>query len=89
MVEAAKIDHYGHQNEIAGIVSEGIDFDKAISEAIKFADTTGNTLVIITADHETSGLSIPQGDLKTHMIEGDFTTHDHTGDHGSCFCLWT
>ena len=35
--------------------------------------------MVITADHETSGFSIPQGDIKTKTIEGDFTTHDHTG----------
>ncbi|WP_242157802.1 alkaline phosphatase [Aestuariivivens sediminis] len=79
MVEAAKIDSYGHDNNVSGIVSEGIDFDKAITEAIKFADQTGDTLVIVTADHETSGYSIPQGNLKNKMIEGSFTTHDHTG----------
>jgi len=79
MVEAAQIDSNGHLNNVSGIVTEGIDFDKAITEAIKFADKTENTLVIITADHETSGFSIPQGDLKTKMIEGDFTTDDHTG----------
>lgn len=79
MVEGAQIDSYGHENKVSGIVSEGIDFDQAIAEALKFADKTGNTLVIITADHETSGFSIPQGNLENHMIEGDFTTHDHTG----------
>lgn len=79
MVEAAQIDSYGHHNSVSGIVSEGIDFDRAITEAIKFADANENTLVIITADHETSGFSIPQGNLKDKMIEGDFTTHDHTG----------
>jgi alkaline phosphatase len=79
MIEGAKIDSYGHHNNVSGIVSEGIDFDRAITEAVKFADATGKTLVIVTADHETSGFSIPQGNLENGMIEGDFTTHDHTG----------
>ncbi|RTE52053.1 alkaline phosphatase [Arenibacter aquaticus] len=79
MVEAAQIDSYGHKNEVSGIISEGLDFDEAIAEAIKFADKTGNTLVVITADHETSGFTIPQGNMKTGTIEGDFTTSDHTG----------
>jgi alkaline phosphatase len=78
MVEGAQIDSYGHYNNVPGIVSEGIDFDRAITEAVKFADATGNTLVIVTADHETSGFSIPQGNLESGMIEGDFTTEDHT-----------
>ncbi|MBR9853906.1 MAG: alkaline phosphatase [Algicola sp.] len=78
IVEGAKIDKYAHQNNMSGLVSEGIDFDRAITEAIKFADKSGNTLVIITADHETGGVSIPQGNLKKKQIEGDFTTYDHT-----------
>ncbi|CAM4114502.1 alkaline phosphatase [Zobellia roscoffensis] len=78
MVEAAQIDSNGHRNNVGGIVTEGIDFDRAITEAIKFADTSGNTLVIVTADHETGGFSIPQGNLKESTIEGTFTTYDHT-----------
>lgn len=78
MVEGAKIDKYAHKKNVPGLVSEGIDFDRAITEAIKFADSSGNTLVIITADHETSGFAIPQGDLSSKTIEGDFTTFDHT-----------
>ena len=35
-------------------------------------------MVIITADHETGGLTIPQGNLSKHEIEADFTTQDHT-----------
>ncbi|MDD7886957.1 alkaline phosphatase [Flavivirga sp. 57AJ16] len=79
MVEGAQIDSFGHFNDISGIVKESIDFDKAITEAIKYADMNKNTLVIITADHETSGLSIPQGSLTDNMVEGDFSTNDHTG----------
>ena len=79
MVEGAKIDSYGHANIIAGVISEGIEFDRAISEALKFADDNENTLVLITADHETGGLTLPQGNLRSNEIEGDFTTDDHTG----------
>src|SRR5690606_2292876 len=78
MVEGAKIDSYAHANNVAGVVTEGIDFDTAITEAIAFADRTGNTLVVITADHETGGMTLPQGNLEDSMVEGDFTTDDHT-----------
>ncbi|SFU40028.1 alkaline phosphatase [Pustulibacterium marinum] len=78
MIEGAQIDTHGHFNDVSGIVAEGIDFDKAITKAIQFADTHPGTLIIVTADHETSGFSIPQGNLENHVIEGDFTTHDHT-----------
>ncbi|MGB3151072.1 MAG: alkaline phosphatase [Maribacter sp.] len=79
MAEGAKIDSYGHANDIGGVINESIAFDQAISEALKFADTNQNTLVIVTADHETGGLTLPQGDVAQNEIEGDFTTEDHTG----------
>lgn len=79
MVEGAKIDSYGHANDIDGVVTESISFDRAVAEAIKFADADQNTLVVITADHETGGLTIPQGNVGLHEIEADFTTNDHTG----------
>lgn len=78
MMEGAQVDSYGHFNDVGGIISEGIDFDKAVTKAIMFADTHPGTLVIVTADHETSGFSILQGNLKNHEIEGDFPTSDHT-----------
>lgn len=78
MVEAAQIDSFGHHNNTEGIVTEAIDFDRAITEAIKFADTNQETLVIITADHETSGFSVSSGDVNHSIIEGDFISYDHT-----------
>ncbi|WP_405296761.1 alkaline phosphatase [Algibacter sp. Ld11] len=79
MIESAQIDSFGHENNAAGVISETIDFDRAITEAIKFAEENEDTLVIVTADHETSGFSMPNGDVANHTIEGDFSTHDHTG----------
>jgi alkaline phosphatase len=79
MAEGAKIDSYAHANDIGGLVEEGIAFDQAVTEALQFADMHQNTLVIITADHETGGLTIPQGNVEKNGIEADFTTEDHTG----------
>src|SRR6056297_238303 len=79
LVEGAKIDSYGHANNIGGLVEEALAFDKAVGEAIQFADKNENTLVIITADHETGGLTLPQGNVASGTIEADFTTDDHTG----------
>tara|TARA_B100001057_G_scaffold480975_1_gene554460 strand:+ start:912 stop:2699 length:1788 start_codon:yes stop_codon:yes gene_type:complete len=79
MVEGAQIDSYGHENHFPKLIKEVIDFDLAIAEAIKFADQNKNTLVLITADHETSGLSILSGNLDNNSLEGSFASHDHTG----------
>ncbi len=78
MIEGAQIDSGGHSNNTGTIITEGIDFDKAITKAIQFADVNPGTLVVITADHETGGFSIPHGDLQSRTIEGNFTTDDHS-----------
>ncbi|MBN4084942.1 alkaline phosphatase [Flavobacteriaceae bacterium AH-315-B10] len=58
MVEGSQIDWGGHANNGAYLVSELIDFDDAIGKALDFAEKDGNTLVIVTADHETGGLTL-------------------------------
>lgn len=58
MVEGSQIDWAGHGNDIAGVISEMQGFLEAIDVALAFARDQGNTLVVITADHETGGLSI-------------------------------
>ncbi|MEW2922932.1 alkaline phosphatase [Muricauda sp. ANG21] len=79
MVEAAQIDNGGHSNSTSDIVEEMLDFDQAIAEALQFADAYGNTLVVITADHETSGFGIVGGNSSEGVVQGDFLTVDHTG----------
>jgi len=54
------------------------DFDKTVGEALRFADKDGETLVIVTADHETGGLTLLDGDYKKGYIGGQFATNDHT-----------
>lgn len=78
MVEGAMIDSGGHLNHSETVIEEGVDFDQAIAEALKFADINGETLVIITADHETGGVTIPQGNLEKVEVELEFETNDHT-----------
>lgn len=80
MIEGSQIDWGGHANDTQYIVNEMVDFDKAIGVALDFAAKDKNTLVIITADHETGGFSLVEGcDMKTGKVEGKFTTTDHTG----------
>ncbi|MCM1176917.1 MAG: alkaline phosphatase [Bacteroides sp.] len=78
MVEGAKIDYAGHSRCLPGSVIEMLSFDMAVAEAMKFADEDGETLVVVTADHETGGLSIVDGDEKTGRILGVYISDDHT-----------
>lgn len=79
MVEGSQIDWMGHSNKSEELISEMIDFDEAIGTALDFAEKDGETLVIITADHETGGYAITGGDMGTGSIEGKFITGSHTG----------
>jgi alkaline phosphatase len=78
MVEGSQIDWGAHDNDIEYVVTELIDFDKSIGAALDFADKDGNTLVIITADHETGGLTILGEDILGDSLATSFSTTHHT-----------
>ncbi len=78
MAEGAQIDHGGHSNNLPIVVTEMHDFDKTIEAALRFADKDGETLVIITADHETGGLTLLDADESAGKLTGHFSTDDHT-----------
>lgn len=79
MAEGAQIDYGGHANVVPYVVTEMLDFDRLIGEVLKFADSNGETLVIVTADHETGGLTLTDGNIKQGYVDGQFSTTDHTG----------
>ncbi len=79
MVEGSQIDWGGHDNNLDYVISETLDFDKAIGKAFDFADQNPGTLVIVTADHETGGLTLPNGDINKHIVDSQFGTTGHTG----------
>jgi alkaline phosphatase len=78
MIEGSQIDWGGHANNTDYIISEMLDFDKAIAEVMDFAEKDGQTLVLITADHETGGFAIDQTSTMENIV-GKFTSDYHTG----------
>lgn len=58
MVEGSQMDWAAHDNSIVGVVSEMEDFIAAVEVVLDFARDNRDTLVIITADHETGGMSL-------------------------------
>ena len=65
MVEGGKIDWACHSDDAATVVHEVIDFAKAIDVAIAFYDKyPDETLIVVTADHETGGLTLGNGPTK-------------------------
>lgn len=79
MVEGSQIDWGGHANDITYIIEETLDFDKAIGIALEYASKDKNTLVVITADHETGGLTLVKGDVEQGTLKAEFSTGKHTG----------
>ena len=77
MVEGSMIDWGGHAKDAAYLVSEMIDFDDAIGVALDYAEKSGNTLVIVTADHETGGFTL-SSDSNYDEIKGTFSTGGHS-----------
>ena len=97
MVEGARIDKEEHSNNTAGFVREMLDFDKAVEEAIRFAEKDGHTLVIISADHETGGVALRGGRPAEGYIQTAFAATSHTaiavplfvyGPHSDEFCCF-
>ncbi|MCS7019811.1 MAG: alkaline phosphatase [Cytophagales bacterium] len=78
MVEGSQIDWGGHDNDFDYMLQETIDFDKAVGIALEFAKKNGNTLVIVTADHETGGLALTEGNIAEGKVGGKFISKDHT-----------
>lgn len=79
MVEGSQIDWAGHDNNQEYVTSELIDFDKAVGKAYDFADQNPGTLVIVTADHETGGITLPSGNISENSVNASFSTGGHTG----------
>ncbi len=78
MVEGSQIDWAGHENDSEYLIEEMLDFDDAVGAVLDFAEKNKETLVIITADHETGGFAINGGSLEDGVVTGAFTTLHHT-----------
>ncbi len=80
MAEGSQIDWGGHANNADYIIGEMLEFDATLGAVLDFAEQDGNTLVIVTADHETGGFAINGGKLDGTDMEYGFTTPHHTPD---------
>lgn len=79
MVEGSQIDLAAHANDMPRITSEVIDFDSAVKTCLDFAEADGNTLVVVTADHETGGLTLPMKSIENNrVVKPAFSSDNHT-----------
>ncbi|AKJ65055.1 alkaline phosphatase [Kiritimatiella glycovorans] len=79
MVEASQIDWGGHANDTEFILSEMLDFDRAVGACLDFAESEGDTLVLVTSDHECGGMAVHDGSVEDRTVtECGYTTGYHT-----------
>lgn len=82
MVESAIIDGYGHNNDSEGMIEEMKELDQTLKTLIAYVDQHPNTLLVVTADHETGGTGVAYKSHEVNQPEGlhlNFSTKGHTG----------
>ena len=79
LIEGSQLDDYGHFNQLDLLMKETLDFDQTVGEVMKWAAKDGETLVVVTADHETGGLTLVNGNKDEGRVECCFSTKDHSG----------
>jgi len=79
MVEGSQIDWGGHANDSEYLITELLDFDKTLGVALDFAREHGDTLIIVTADHETGGFTLASDGDDYNKIKPVFSTDGHSG----------
>jgi alkaline phosphatase len=79
MVEGSQIDWACHGNNARESIRQTLLFDQAVKTAVDFALKDRRTLVLVTADHETGGLTVNGWDPKTRLLDVEWSTKGHTG----------
>ncbi len=83
MVEGSQIDWAGHGNQVEYMIREMNDFEQAVRSVLTMAEKDGETLVIVTADHETGGFTLGAAgrngyDADYSTIQPTFATTNHS-----------
>jgi alkaline phosphatase len=79
IVEGGRIDHAGHANDLQRNVMETLAFADAVRQAVTWADDHPETLILVSADHETGGLKVVGNRGAGEFPEVTWSTTDHTG----------
>jgi len=78
MIEGSQIDWAGHDTNQNYLINEMLDFDDVVGRVLKYAEKNGETLVVVTGDHETGGMSITGGNWNSGNFIAKYSTTDHT-----------
>ena len=82
MIESAIIDGYGHNNDSEGMIEEMKEFDNTLRQLVAYVNKHPETLLVVTADHETGGTGVSYKSYEvgsTTPVQLSFSTKGHTG----------
>ena len=79
MIEGSEIDSASHKGDLNKAVAEMLDFDKALGVVLEWMRSHPDTLLVVTADHQTGGLVIHGGDVARGKVSASFSTSNHSG----------
>ncbi len=79
MIEGGLIDKAGHANNIEANIAETIEFANAVRTVSDWAKDRKDTLVIVTADHETGGLTVLKNNGKDKYPDVEWKSKGHSG----------
>ena len=80
MIESGIIDGYNHNNDPEGLKEEMLEFNATLTMLVKYVASHPNTLLVVTADHDTGGVGITYGNRSTEEMSLVYTGHGHTGN---------
>jgi alkaline phosphatase len=79
VVESEETDEQGHDNNVNRVVDGVRELDTALATILEFANARGDTLVLVTADHDTGAMSIVRGRTNETDAKIRWATDGHTG----------
>ena len=85
MIENGNIDHAGHSNDITRNVFEVVEFNNTVQTVLNWAAGRPDTMIIVTADHETGGLTITQNNGQGQIPSATWSTTGHTATNVRIF----
>lgn len=87
MIEGACIDKASHKNELERAIGETVEFDKTVKLVADWAAQHPDTLILVTADHETGGLKVSEGQGAGQMPKVTWSSKGHTGVNVGVYAL--
>ena len=81
MIEGGRIDHAGHENRIDRNIFETKEFENTVQTVYNWAQGHSDTLILVTADHETGGLTVLRNNGKGNIPDISWSTTGHTGSN--------